>query len=61
MLPPLRPSNVRPLIIAKSTTGATVRREQSAEILSIRPSRVAIKAQPVKLKAPLAILDDDEE
>lgn len=58
MLPPLRPSNVRPATTA-DVLPAT-RRELPAQGASVRPPRISIKARPIRLKPALAILDEEE-
>ncbi len=62
MLPPLRPSNVRPVDASKiGRSQAATRREASEGFaLTVKPSRIDIKGRTVKLRGSLAILDRGE-
>ncbi len=62
MLPPLRPSNVRPVTAVKiGTSSATSRREANeSRGLSVKPARIDVKGRTVKLRGSLAILDRSE-
>ena len=59
MLPPLRPSNVRPAPSAKQGVSASAlkRDDTEAKVPSVRPARIGIKAQAIKLRSGFTILE----
>ena len=59
MLPPLRPSNVRPVTTVKQglPMSAVKRETEDIKVPSVRPARIGIKAQAIKLRSGFTILE----
>lgn len=59
MLPPLRPSNVRPKPSIKQggSASAIKRDEGGTKVPSVRPARIGIKACAIRLRSGLTVLD----
>lgn len=59
MLPPLRPSNVRPATQHRQGVPVATGKRDTAEakVPSVRPARIGIKACAIKLRGGLTVLD----
>jgi hypothetical protein len=57
MLPPLRPSNVRP--ITSAPRSATRRAPEVPQYDNVRPIRPGVRAHGIELRARPMILEDD--